>query len=168
MKSKRSGWLTGCLVVVVVVVVLVVVGGFFALRFFNNEVRPEIEQATEELIPFSETPPGPCLDLEADNGLLVGWTEASCDGPRSVEVTYSAVFNEGPFPGDQYLADEAADTCRDAFEGYVGIPPGQSQYDFSWIVPTEETWATGSRHGICLVIPGEGEILTGVIKGSEE
>ena len=88
-----------------------------------------------------------------------------CHGPRSVEVTYLAVFNEGPFPGDQYLADEAADTCRDAFEGYVGIPPGQSQYDFSWIVPTEETWATGSRHGICLVIPGEGGSFDGRYQG---
>ncbi len=148
--------------------IVIAVGGFFAWRFFDTEIRPEIEGATTELIPFSETPPGPCINLEADNGLLADWTEASCDDARNAEVTYSAAFNEGPYPGDQYLVDQAAATCRDAFEGYVGIPSGQSRHDFSWIVPTEETWATGSRHGICIVIPGEGTILTGVIKGSKE
>ena len=167
-RPQRSGWLTGCLIASVVVAALLVVGGYFGWRFFNDEILPEIQEVTGEAIPFSETPPGPCIDLEAESGLLADWTEASCDGPRNAEITYSAAFNDGPYPGDQYLADQATITCRDAFEGYVGIPPDQSRYGFSWIVPTEETWANGSRHGICLVIPGDGGVLTGVIKGAEE
>ncbi len=168
-QAKRSGCLTGGLVVGGLIVLAVIVGGFFAWRFFEDEIQPEIEEATSSgLIPFSETPPGPCIDVEGENGVLLSWSEASCDGPRSAEITYSAAFNDGPFPGDEYLAENAERTCRDAFEGYVGIPPDRSQYNFSWIVPTEQTWAAGARHGICVVVPEDGDKLTGVIKGSEE
>jgi hypothetical protein len=151
-----------------IVVVVLLVGGFFAWRFFNEEIRPAVEDGTSVLTPFSETPPGPCVNVESENGVLASWNEVSCDGPRHAEVTYSAAFNDGPFPGDEYLEGQASGTCRDAFEGYVGVAPEQSSYEFSWIVPTEETWAAGSRHGICVVVAGDGDVLTGVVKGSGE
>lgn len=154
--------------IVVVGVLALLVGGFFAWRFFNEEVRPQIDEATGSLTPFSETPPGPCVNVESADGLLASWDEVSCDGPRQAEVTYSAAFNDGPFPGQDYLENQASDTCRDAFEGYVGVAPEQSAYEFSWMVPTEETWAAGSRHGICFVVAGDGDVLTGVVKGSGE
>lgn len=165
-QTKRSGCLTGGLIVGGLVVLAVAVGGFFAWRWVSDEVLPEVEQATEGLTAFSETPPGPCIDLEGDNGVLTSWTEADCDGPRMAEITYNAAFNDGPFPGDQYLADNASSTCRDAFEGYVGVPPEQSEFAYSWIVPTAGTWAAGSRHGICLAITGDGSDITGELKGS--
>lgn len=165
-QAKRSGCLTGGLIAAGVIVAVLGVGGFFAWRFISNEVLPEVEEATGGLTAFSETPPGPCIDVEGDDGILISWSEVSCDGPRQAEITYSAAFNDGPFPGDRYLADNAASTCRDAFEGYVGIPPDQSSYDYSWIVPTAETWEAGTRHGICLVISGDGDAITGVVKGS--
>lgn len=167
-QSKKSGCLTGGLIVGALIVVVLGVGGFLAWRFISNKVLPQVEEATGGLTAFSDAPPGPCIDLEGDNGVLTSWSEVSCDGPRQAEVTYSAAFNDGPFPGDQYLADNAASTCRDAFEGYVGISPDQSSYDFSWIVPTAETWATGIRQGICLVISGDGGVITGEVKGSNQ
>ncbi len=167
-QPKKSGCLTVGLIVGALIVLVIGVGGFLAWRFITTEVLPEVEEATAGLTPFSETPPGPCIDLEGEDGVLTSWSEVSCDGPRQAEVTYSAAFNDGPFPGDQFLADNAASTCRDAFEGYVGVPPDRSSYDFSWIVPTAETWAAGTRHGICLAISGDGGALTGEIKGSNQ
>lgn len=164
--KKRSGCLTGGLIVGGLVLLGIVVGGFFVWRWVSKEILPEVDQATESLTAFSETPPGPCIDVEGEDGVLTSWTEADCSGPRMAEITYSAAFNDGPFPGDEYLADNAASTCRDAFEGYVGVPPEQSEFEYSWIVPTAETWAAGSRHGICLAITGDGSDITGELKGS--
>jgi Septum formation len=165
--AKRSGCRSGCLIVGVVAVVLVVVGGFLAWRFFRNEVLPGIQETVDEVGTFADTPPGPCYDLETDNGLLTGWTEVPCSGPRQVEVSFSASFEDGPFPGDAYLTDTAADTCVASFERYVGISPEQSAYDADWLLPTEDMWASGSRQGICLVVSDDGSALTGTVKGSD-
>lgn len=158
----------GCLVSVFVLLALIVGGGFIGWRIFNDNVLPAIDEATAGLDAFSEAPPGPCYDLETEGGFLSGWTEVSCSGSRQVEVSFSAPFADELFPGDDYLATEAADTCAGAFETYVGIPAEQSQYNMNWLVPTEETWAEGNRDGICLIMSEDGSALTGTIKGSEK
>lgn len=164
---KRSGCRSGCLAVSVIAIVLVAVGGFLAWRFFNNEVLPGLQATVEEVDALSQAPPGPCYDLETDGGFLTGWTEVPCTGPRQVEVSFSASFEDGPFPGDEYLTDTAADTCVASFERYVGISPEQSAYDADWLLPTEEMWASGSRQGICLVVSDDGSALTATVKGSD-
>jgi hypothetical protein len=165
--KRRSGLRTGCLVAGLLALALVVIGAYFAWRFVSDEILPGIEETTELFEPLSESPPGPCYDLETDNGVLTDWTEVSCDGPRQVEVSFAALFEEGPFPGDDYLKDNAAETCLNAFETYVGISPDESEYDFNWLVPTESQWADGIRKGICLVVSDDGSTLTGTVKGSE-
>lgn len=156
----------GCLVSVFVLLALIVGGGFIGWRIFNDNVLPAIDEATASLNDSSESPPGPCYDLVTESGFLSGWTEVSCSGSRQVEVTFGALFNDGPFPGDEYLAAEAADTCAGAFESYVGISAEESQYEMNWLVPTEETWADGNRDGICLVVSADGSALTGIVKDS--
>lgn len=165
--KKRSGVRTGCLVVGLVAVVLVAAGAWFAWQFVSDEILPGIEESTELFTPLSESPPGPCFDLETDAGVVTGWDEVSCDGPRQVEVSFAALFEEGPFPGDEYLNDNAAETCLNAYETYVGISPEESEYDVNWLVPTESQWADGVRKGICLVVSDDGSTLTGTVKGSE-
>ena len=152
----------------VVVLGLVVVGAYLAWQFVSDEVLPGIEETTELFTPLSESPPGPCFDLETESGVVTGWNEVSCEGPRQVEVSFAALFEEGPFPGDDYLNDNGADTCLNAFETYVGISPDQSEYDVNWLVPTEDQWADGVRKGICLVVRDDGSPLTGTVKGSEK
>lgn len=117
--------------------------------------------------PVSESPPGPCYDLETEDGVLLGWSDVSCSGTRQVEVSFAALFEEGPYPGDDYLADTADDTCTTAFENYVGVSPEQSAYGVDWLLPTEAMWSAGVRKGICLVVADDGSPLTGTVKGSE-
>lgn len=126
-----------------------------------------MQETTGQLSSLNEAPPGPCYDIATEDGILTDWTEVSCDGPRQVEVSFAASFEEGPYPGDQYLTDTAADTCTTAFENYVGATPEQSAYDLDWLVPTEAMWADGVRNGICLVVADDGSALTGTVKGSE-
>jgi Septum formation len=166
--TKRRGCRTGCLAAVVIALVVIAAGGFLGWRYFNDEVMPGIQGVVGEVNTAQETPPGPCYDLETEDGLLTGWNEVSCSGPRQVEVTFAAAFEEGPFPGDEYLTNTAANTCSTAFEDYVGVSPDRSRYDADWLLPTEAMWAGGARQGICLVVAPDGSALTGTIKGSAE
>lgn len=167
MPTRGSGCRPGCLIASALVLALVVIGGFLIWRFFNENVLPVIDEASAAFTSFNESPPGPCYDLETQGGLLTGWTEVSCGGPRQVEVAFAASFEEGPFPGDDYLEDQAKETCTSAFEVYVGIPHEDSIYTVDWLLPTEETWAGGNRQGICLIVSEDGEPLAGTIKRSE-
>ena len=164
--AKRQGFRLGCLIAAVIILGGLGVGAFLVWNFVNNEVLPGLEEATDAFSPLSESPPGPCFDIQASNGVLTGWEEVACDGERDVEVSFAALFEDGPFPGDQHLVDSATNTCRRAFENYVGIPPDQSEYDVEWMVPTEDQWASGVRNGICLVVADDGSPLTGIVKGS--
>lgn len=165
--KKRSGLRTGCLVAGLIVLAVVVVGVYLVWQFVSDEILPEVQEATEAFTPLSESPPGPCFDLESDDGVLTGWNEVSCNGPRQVEVSFAALFEDGPFPGNDYLTENASETCLNAFETYVGISPEQSQYDVNWLIPTEDQWENGNRKGICLVVSDDGSTLTGTVKGSE-
>jgi Septum formation len=163
---KRRGLRLGCLIVGIIVIAVLGVGGYLVWNFVNDEVLPGLEGTSDVFGPVSESPPGPCYDIQADDGVLTGWDEVSCDGPRQVEVSFAALFEDGPFPGDQHLVDSATNTCLTAFENYVGVSPDESIYDVDWMVPTEELWASGVHNGICLVVADDGSALTGTIKGS--
>lgn len=136
--------------------------------YITDEILPEVQETTDQFTLLSESPPGPCYDFELDGGFISGWDEVSCDGPRQAEVSFAAAFEDnGTYPGDGYLDDTATDTCRTAFENYVGLTPEDSTYDVDWLTPTEELWGDGVRNGICLVVSDDGSPLTGTVKGSE-
>lgn len=151
----------------VVVVAVTVVLGFAGWWWFNNNVRPQVEHAIDEFdaaMTEMQAEPGPCLDLNVSNGVVDGWTEIDCDNPHNLEVTYWATFDDGPFPGDDYLAERALATCSDAFAGYVGLSPDDSVYDVRWVVPSAASWGSGDRHGVCLAVSDEP--MQETIKGS--
>lgn len=165
--KKRSGCRTLFLIIALGVIVLVGVGGYLGWRFLNDEVLPGIQESTGPFSPLSESPPGPCFDLESEGGILTEWDEVPCEGTRQVEVSFAATFEDGLYPGDDFLTDTAASTCLTAFENYVGVSPEQSAYDVDWLLPTEDMWIDGVRNGICLVVADDGSTLSGTIKGSE-
>lgn len=169
--TKRKGRGAGCLIAVFVVLAAVTAGMFLAWRYIDSEILPNI-QGMQEVVDQFDTltavpgPPGPCYDLEVEAGLVIGWVEVSCDGPRDVEAFFWADFRDEPFPGDEYLAGAAADTCEEAFALYVGTTVGQSRYAVDWLVPSQATWTGGDREAVCLVVSGTGSPLIGTVKGS--
>lgn len=162
------------MIVVVAVLGLVAVGGLLAWRYIEDELLPTVQglEGMGEMVGEFETfdlvpgPPGPCFDLEVDGGLVTGFDEVTCEGPRDVEAFYSASFRDEAFPGDDYLADAANHTCGEAFVVYVGITVDASRYAVDWLVPSAQTWADGDREAVCLVVSTDGGPLTGTIKGS--
>ena len=164
----------GCLIAALVVIAAVGIGGYLAWQWISNEILPgveetigDLEQTAEGFTALTEAPPGPCYDLETEDGVLRGFNEVGCDGPRDAEVAFASDFEPGPWPGVDYLQDTARDTCANAFEAYVGISHDESIYGAWSLLPTEEMWNEGNRQGVCLVITEDGSPLTGTVKGSE-
>jgi hypothetical protein len=169
--ARRKGRGAGCLIVVFVVLAAVTAGMFLAWRYIESEILPSIQGVQEVADQFENLtgvpgPPGPCYDLDVERGLVIGWVEVSCDGPRDVEAFFWADFRDEPYPGDVYIADAAAHTCGEAFALYIGATVERSQYAVDWIVPSEATWSRGDRETVCLVVSGAGSPLTGTVKGS--
>lgn len=143
-------------------------------RYFETRVLPGIIGTQEVFEQFEELegmtvvpgPPGPCYDLEVTGGRVTAWTEVSCNGQRDVEAFFWADFLDDVFPGDEYLAGAAADTCGSAFAVYVGLPVEESRYVVDWLVPSEQTWTAGDRQAVCFVVSGTGAPLTTTVKGS--
>ena len=156
----------GCLIFGLIVVGALAVGGYFVWQFISDEVLPEIEEATDVFDSFIDAPAGPCYDLEVSDGILTGWTEVSCDGARQIEVSLAAELDDGPFPGGNALDTQAATTCSNAFESYVGVAHEDSIFDVQWLMPSETNWADGDRQGICLIVADDGSDLTGIVKDS--
>lgn len=54
----------------------------------------------------------------------------------------------------------ADDLCFESFESYVGAAYEESELDFNYYVPTEDSWAAGDRVVTCVLLDYDGEQLT--------
>lgn len=114
---------------------------------------------------------GDCYDPieDPDDDALLAAIILPCAEPHANEVfgvEQVAGAPTAPFPGLDDLEDEAEDLCDAAFEDYVGIDFNRSRLSYIYYTPTEATWAAGDREVIC-VIDGEGEPITGSVKGTQ-
>jgi Septum formation len=118
--------------------------------------------------------PGMCVeDASALTGRQVNEiTEirtVPCRLPHGAEVYARDELAGGPdaaFPGVGALRNQAQQTCRDSFEGFVGVRWTQSELEISALWPSPPSWATGDRAVVCAVFHLDGEPLTGSARGS--
>jgi hypothetical protein len=96
-----------------------------------------------------------------------------CDKPHDREA-YAVTPYEAPegesadqFPGDEQLTTFAQGACAAEFERYVGVDYADSDYFFTYLLPSPRSWEDDDRDVICLVI-GTGEPLTESVKGSKK
>ena len=69
-------------------------------------------------------------------------------------------------PSEDDMNDMARDACVDAFEAYVGRPYDESDLDFTWYVPSQESWADGDRTIQCIAIRTDGDPLDQPVRNS--
>lgn len=97
----------------------------------------------------------------------------SCDKPHDREayavVPYEPREGESSdqFPGDEQLTTFAQGACAAEFETYVGVDYADSEYFFTYLLPSPRSWEDDDRDVLCLVI-GTGEPLTESVKGSKK
>ena len=89
----------------------------------------------------------------------------ACDVPHDNEVYANRDLQGDEFPGREGMANRADQVCLAEFDSYVGASYDTSIYEFSWFVPSEESWDQGDREVICFAYDLSFEKVTGSIKG---
>ena len=110
---------------------------------------------------------GDCFDDPAD--VVVESLELiDCDRPHDNEVYANLAIEQSIFPGDDVLEAFAVDACLPALEAYAGVSYAESDLDYTFFVPTADTWnTTAERTVTCFLYAADLSKLSGSAKRSE-
>ena len=120
---------------------------------------------------------GTCLLFPKDQTEIVkDLPKVPCEQPHSHEIYYVGdyvspdVEKNDIYPGFDALEDFARTTCLTQFEIYVGVGAFDSQYFYTWLVPTLQSWNDTDkpdRQVICMLGGDDAEPLVGSKRKSE-
>lgn len=101
---------------------------------------------------------GDCLNDAGTSGTVTTAPIVPCSEPHDSEAYASIQLDDGDFPGDQAISATADGLCHDAFEGFAGIAWEDSVYDYSYYLPTEDSWNNrGDREVLCTIFDSNGQ-----------
>ncbi|MDQ3689620.1 MAG: septum formation family protein [Chloroflexota bacterium] len=109
---------------------------------------------------------GDCFNAAADDEI------SEVDGVPCTEAHQYEVFaiatreGDGSFPPDSELEAIFVEVCEPEFEPYVGAPYATSEIFGQMISPSEESWGSGDRSFICLLVDPEDDALTESLAGA--
>ncbi len=106
---------------------------------------------------------GQCLDEPATEE-VVDVDIVECAEPHDLEIYRVADLPDRPFDAADIDAS-SFDLCLEAFEGFVGKPYADSEFDIYYLIPSADSWADGDRGVVCAVYDLSGEQLTGTAAG---
>lgn len=109
---------------------------------------------------------GQCFDDPEEFGTVTDVEIVDCDKAHDNEVYALFDVPDGDFPGVSVVEQAALDGCYDAFEGYVGLDYESSVLDFSWLVPTPQSWEEGDQEVVCIAYDLDLKKLTDSVKDS--
>lgn len=89
-------------------------------------------------------------DATAENEVTV-LPLVDCSEPHDSEVFWSALMDDGAFPGETAISDFTNAECVDAFGQFVGLPYDESTLYYASYQPTVESWAGGDREILCTI-----------------
>lgn len=108
-----------------------------------------------EMVAFEDLQVGDCLPLVeyGDDEQIYELPVVPCDQPHTDEVYFIFEFEDGAFPGDDAVSEEAWNGCLDAFEDYVGVSYDASLLDFYNYQPTKASWIRASDRSVqCILV----------------
>lgn len=108
---------------------------------------------------------GDCINDEGLSGAVDSVPVVDCAEPHDSEAYESVIMADGDFPGDEATTTQGDADCQAAFDTFVGVAYDESALDFTYLYPSEDTWAQGDREILCLVYDPAGE-STGSLAGA--
>jgi hypothetical protein len=108
---------------------------------------------------------GDCLNDGGTTGEVSEVPLIDCAEPHDSEAFASIMMDDGDFPGDTAVSDQAIADCTTEFNTFVGLDYQESTLDFAYYYPTEESWANGDREILCLIVDPAGQV-TGSLEGA--
>ena len=113
---------------------------------------------------------GDCLNDASSSGEVETVPKVDCSEPHDSEAFATHDLADGDYPAQDAMFAEADAECEAAFDGYVGVSYDESTLAYSYYFPTEESWATGDREILCVLIEvdasGNAVQTTGSLKDS--
>lgn len=108
-----------------------------------------------------EIPTPSCFDM-VDFGAVQEVALLDCAAPHDSEAYASFVFPDSDYPGDETISATGDQFCYDEFAIYVGTTWEESEFNFFYLGPNQETWEDRhDREILCIVqapAPVEGTI----------
>ena len=99
---------------------------------------------------------GDCLNDAAAEESVSTVPTVDCSEPHDSEVYGTVILDDGEFPGDDAILEEADSGCLAQFAPFMGVEYEESIADIQYYFPTEFTWATGDREILCIVYATDG------------
>lgn len=107
---------------------------------------------------------GDCLNDAGTSGTVTTAPIVPCDEPHDSEAYASFQLQDGAYPGDDAISAAADELCYGAFETFAGIAWEDSVYDYSYYLPTQDSWNNrGDREVLCTIFDRDGQV-TGTLK----
>ena len=94
---------------------------------------------------------GDCLNDYGDEEAVATVPTVDCSKLHDYEVYSVATIDGDDYPGASELDTQADTQCLADFEGFVGLSFEESIYYYSYLSPSEQSWATGDREVICTI-----------------
>ncbi len=123
--------------------------------------------AATTLVTACAAPPtaevGTCLlseDLESQE--VDELTPIDCATSHDIEVFAKADLPDGNYPGEDAILEAGDAICEENFTTYVGTEYWESSLDFIYLYPIENSWLTGDREILCMIVSEES--VTGTLK----
>ena len=109
---------------------------------------------------------GDCYNLTGDQWEDV--KEVPCSTKHELEVIYVGAMGEGSYPTSDGFVDYVIDYCDPAFADYVGKSVDDSDFEYDWLVPTQDAWRSGDRTVRCAAYEPGSASLTRSIRGARQ
>jgi Septum formation/Domain of unknown function (DUF4190) len=152
--------------------VLIGAGVIASVLFARSDTGHEvIGLATGDTVYVGDLAEGDCFQAPTAD-LLKTVDTVDCTTPHDLEVyvvgpgQFADLGARAPYPGETTLSKEAAATCQQAFEGFVGTPYDESELDFYTIYPSRETWENEQDRAVTCSVGNPEARTTGTLEGA--
>ncbi len=109
---------------------------------------------------------GDCLNDAGTDGEVDHVPVVDCDEAHDSEVYYEFDATGDMFPSDDDMAAQADEGCSTAFEDFVGVPYGESEYRYASYTPLLASWyEDGGKTISCVIFDPDGQ-TTGSLRGA--
>ncbi len=143
-----------------------------SLGGFDNTTRDDDGQITNggEISIFN-VQVGDCLkDGDLANLETQGSVSESvgvpCTEPHKYEVFGEKIVSDLDSFSRVAVISEAEEFCLSSFQSYIGVAYKDSLLEFTYLFPTEDSWANGDKEITCLVESGSNEMLNVSVRNS--
>ena len=131
--------------------------------------QPERDETTQEIVEEGQADVfalrvGDCMNT-VEEDLVTEVPVVPCSEPHDDEVYFDFQLDDGEYPGDDAVLEQADASCLEQFEPFVGLAYETSTLDFYAYRPSEESWAQGDRVVSCVVWDPAGRV-TGSLAGA--